>query len=90
MSFRGRGAGLLSGEAPDEEAELEPRKCLVVDPTQDEKTCKHLGGEDCQWNMDAIVDCHYMRGDDVDVSEWEGSPAAPVPGITDKMLDEEP
>ncbi len=71
MRFRGRGEGLLSGEDPDEAAEQEPRKCLV------EGTyglgigmCKQFGSDACRWNTDAIVDCPYVRGDDVDVTEW--------------------
>lgn len=49
------------------------RKCLVTEPAMDgaKVKCKQFGSDGCRWNLDAIVDCFYMRGDDVDVSEWE-------------------
>lgn len=47
------------------------RECLVVDPVQDKDKCKQLGSDGCRWNLDAIVDCFYVRGDDVDVTMWE-------------------
>lgn len=46
------------------------RKCLVVDPVQNKDRCKQFGSDCCRWNLDAIVECPYVRGDDVDVSEW--------------------
>ena len=55
----------MSGEGPDEGAELEQRLCLGRDK------CKQYGCDGCRWNLDAIVECSYVRGDDVDVSEWE-------------------
>jgi len=74
LSFRGRGENLLSGEDPDEVAEQERRPCLVHSIAENEDghdKCKQYGGDGCRWNLDAIVDCFYMRGDDVDVTEWE-------------------
>jgi len=52
-------------------SDVPERKCLVVDPVQDTGKCKQLGGDGCRWNLDAIVDCFYVRGDDVDVTKWE-------------------
>ena len=66
MRFRGFSPGLLSGEEPeDEDTDREPRKCLGAGK------CKQLGGGSCNWNSDALVDCPYMRGDNVDMTEWE-------------------
>ena len=40
------------------------RECLL-------KNCKKLGGDGCPLNPDSIVDCFYVRGDEVDVKKWE-------------------
>ena len=53
----------------DRRLQPQRRSCLVKEPTM--RTCKQLGGDSCKWNMDALVDCPYVRGDDVDVTEWE-------------------
>ena len=46
------------------------RPCPVKDPVQDKDACRQFGSDACQWNTDALVDCHYVRGDDVDVMDW--------------------
>lgn len=46
------------------------RPCPVKDPAQDKDACKQLGSDACQWNTDSLVDCHYVRGDPVDVTKW--------------------
>jgi len=48
------------------------RKCLVEGAfSTGHDKCKQFGSDCCRWNLDAIVDCPYVRGDDIDVSEWE-------------------
>jgi len=74
MRFRGRGENLLSGEQPkDEDAEPQVKRICLVEGTfsTGSDRCKQYGGDGCRWNTDAIVDCFYVRGDDVDVTEWE-------------------
>jgi len=46
------------------------RACLVSPEEDDGFKCKQFGSDCCRWNLDAIVDCSYVRGDDVDMSEW--------------------
>ena len=46
------------------------RPCPVKDPAQDKDACRQFGSDACQWNTEALVDCHYVRGDPVDVMDW--------------------
>jgi len=52
------------------DTEITQRPCPVKDPAQDKDACRQFGSDACQWNTDALVDCHYMRGDPVDVTDW--------------------
>ena len=51
------------------EMHMTERICPVVDPYRDKDKCKQYGGDSCRWNLDAIVDCTYVRGDDVATEE---------------------